>query len=153
MIYDKLENAHKYYAYSERVKKALEYLQANAEALITMKAGRYDIEEGDNIYALVLDRPCDPNYDAYWEGHRKYLDIHYVADGEEWFGWADISTMKELEYHAKVPGEYSKHEGEGVYFLMRKGDFCLTDLPDIHAPSVYRPNSPFLRKICVKVRL
>ena len=152
MIYDKLENAYKYYAYSDGVKKAFEYLKKNADALITMKSGRYDID-GDNIYALVLDRPCDPSYDAYWEGHRLYLDIHYVAEGEEWFGWSDISNMKELEYDGKVPGEKSKHEGEGVYFLMRKGEFCLTDVRDIHAPSTYRPDSPFLRKVCVKVKL
>jgi len=153
MIADKLSNAHKYYSYSPRVKKALEYLQANAEALITMDAGRVDVEDNNDLYVLVLDRPCDPDYDAYWEGHREFLDIHYVADGEEWFGWSDISNMKETEYHPGVPGEYTKHEGDGVHFLLRKGEFCLTDVDDIHRPSVYRPNSPFLRKICVKVRL
>jgi YhcH/YjgK/YiaL family protein len=152
MIFDTIHNASKYYSYSPRVKMALEYLEKNAEELISMPAGRVDID-GDNVYALVLDRPCDPNYNAYWEGHRLYLDIHYVADGEEWFGWSHISNMKETEYVEKVPGEHAKYEGEGVYFLMRKGDFCLTDLEDIHAPSTYRPNSPFLRKICVKVKL
>jgi len=152
MIFDKLQNAGKYYSYSPRVKLALEYLEKNAEALIKMPAGRVDID-GDNIYALVLDRPCNPDYDAYWEGHRLYLDIHYVADGEEWFGWSHISNMTETEYVDKVPGEHAKYKGEGVYFLMHKGDFCLTDLEDIHAPSTYRPNSPFLRKICVKVKL
>lgn len=152
MIFDNLKNAKKYYSYSDRVKMALEYLEKNAEALITMPAGRVDID-GDNVYALVLDRPCDPDYDAYWEGHRLYLDIHYVADGEEWFGWSHVSNMEETEYNAAVPGEHSKHKGEGVHFLMRKGDFCLTDIEDIHAPSVYRPNAPFLRKICVKVKL
>ena len=155
MILDNIKNAKKYYGYSPRVKTALEYLEKNAQELITMKAGRVDID-GDNIYALVLDRPCDPNYDSYWEGHKKYLDIHYVADGEEWFGWAHISDMTEIEYVDKVPGEHAKYKDKrhaGSYFLMRKGDFCLTDLEDIHAPSIYRPNSPFLRKICVKIKL
>jgi len=152
MVFDNIKNAKKYYGYSERVKMALQFLEENAEKLITMPTGRVDID-GDNVYALVLDRPCDPDYDAYWEGHRLYLDIHYVADGEEWFGWSHVSNMTETEYNPAVPGEHSKHKGEGVFFLMRKGDFCLTDLEDIHAPSAYRPNSPFLRKICVKIKL
>jgi len=153
MIVDKISNAHKYFSYSPRVQAALEYLQAHTEELIHMEPGRVDIIENNDVYALVLDRPCDPNYDAYWEGHREFLDIHYVADGEEWFGWSDVSNMTEIEYHEGVPGEYAKYTGEGVHFLLRKGEFCLTDVDDIHRPSVPRLNAPFLRKICVKVRL
>jgi len=153
MVFDKLENAKRYYNYSEGVKVALEWLQEHAEALITMEPGRVDID-GDNVYALILDRPCNPDYDAYFEGHRKYLDIHYVADGEELMGWGQRCEMEEFEYNPEVPGEHSKHvRDKGIFFLMRKGDFCLTDYEDIHAPSTYYPESPFLRKICVKVKL
>ena len=152
MVFDKLKNAKKYYSYSDRVKLAFEWLEKNAEALITMPAGRVDID-GDNVYALVLDRPCNPEYNAYFESHREYLDIHYVADGEELMGWGQRIEMAELEYNAAIPGEHSKHSGRGVFFLMRKGNFCLTDFEDIHAPSTYFPGSPFLRKVCVKVKL
>lgn len=148
MIIDSLKNAHKYYSYSPGVKQALEFLQT--VDLSKTEPGRYDID-GDNLYYLVLDRPCDPNYDAYFEGHRKYLDIHFVADGEEWFGYSDVSNMKEQEYNTEK--DFSKYEGEGCFFLLKKNDFCLTDLQDLHSPSTYKPNSPFLKKVCVKIRL
>src|SRR5688572_6188976 len=54
--------------------------------------GRVDID-GDRVYALVQSYESSAGPGDVYEGHRKYIDLQYVADGEESITWAHIDRV------------------------------------------------------------
>lgn len=149
MIIDNIKNAKKYYALGNRIKTALEYLEQSDFSKIP--AGNYEIDK-DLIFARVreyADGGRNPS-DCIWEGHKNYLDVHFVADGIERFGYANISDMKEISYNSEK--DQVDLEGEGIIFTVKKGFFVLTDKEDIHLPCVKDRELPYLKKVIVKVK-
>ena len=80
MIIDQLENASQYYGLGTRIEMALRYLQETD--LQNVGVDRYDID-GDKVYAMVQGYDSKPKAEGFWESHRKYLDVQYVAAGAE----------------------------------------------------------------------
>ena len=81
--YDKGHNV-----YPEAIRKALEYLRTHD--FTKMEDGKYLIQGEDcfvNLqrYITKLPEDCRP------ESHRKYVDIQYLATGEEYVGWCPFS--------------------------------------------------------------
>ena len=54
--------------------------------------GRIEID-GDQVFALVQAYTSKPIDQGRSEAHRNYIDIHYVAEGEENMGYANIGDV------------------------------------------------------------
>lgn len=147
MIIDKLCNAEQYYGLSDRIEKALRYLQ-NTD-LENIKIGKYEID-GKNIFLVVSEYEAKNIEQGKWEGHRKYLDIQYVVSGKEKIGYADINSMKTM-------GEYNEEkdilffEGEGDLLLVNEGTFALFAPQDVHMPGIKVNSGQHVKKIVVKI--
>jgi YhcH/YjgK/YiaL family protein len=148
MILDQLQNAAWYFGAHARLTTALRYLQ-NTD-LSSHAPGRYEID-GSNIFMLVQEYETKPREKGFWEAHRQYLDIQYVASGVELMGYANLAYLRAGEYDESkdfVPGF-----GEGTFFEMHAGTFTIFAPQDAHMPGIAAGEPQPVRKIVLKVRV
>ncbi len=148
MVIDQLKNASLYYNLGEGIAAALRYLQ-NTDAT-KVEPGRYALD-GDKLYAMVQQYDTKPKAQGFWEAHRKYLDVQYVAQGTEHMGFAHFSQLRPQPYDAEK--DFLKLEGEGEFLLMRAGTFMILGPDDAHMPGMAVDQSQPVRKVVVKVRI
>ena len=149
MIVDKIGNAHLYFGVSERLKKALEFLQENeVEALQT---GRQEID-GDDVFANVVEYTSRPLEESVWEAHRDYIDVQFVAKGNECIGYEYIGNLE-------VTQEYDENtdslllKGSGTMAKCDAGTFMVLFPEDAHMPGVQDGGPCEMKKAIVKVRV
>ena len=148
MIIDRLENATQYYGLGGRIEAALRYLQDTDFRQIDPE--RYAID-GDQVYAMVQEYDSKPKAEGFWEAHRKYLDVQYVAAGAEHMGYAPATTLLAGAY--EEDNDFVKLEGEGEFFLLREGFFCILAPQDAHMPGMAIDRPEPVKKVVVKVQL
>jgi YhcH/YjgK/YiaL family protein len=148
MIIDQLKNAHLYYNLSGGIAAALRYLQNTDPTKV--EPGRYALD-GDNLYAMVQQYETKPRDQGFWEAHRKYIDVQYVAQGTEHMGFSHLSQLRPQPYDEEK--DFLKLEGEGEFFLMRAGTFVILGPDDAHMPGMAVDQPRPVRKVVVKVRI
>ena len=86
-----------------------------------------------------------------FEAHRKNIDIHYVLQGEERFGYAHVDTLTpKNEYNEE--GDYQFFTGRADYVTLRSGDFCITFPEDAHIPCLTCGEAETVKKVILKIR-
>lgn len=83
---DMLEKGHVHYP--EAVKKALDYLRTHD--FTQMEDGKYAID-GEKSFALLQRYQTRPLSECRPETHRKFIDIQFIVEGEEYLGWCAFS--------------------------------------------------------------
>ena len=146
MIIDQLQNAEQYYGLGTGIEAALRYLQQTDFKNVAPE--RYDID-GDRVYAMVQEYDAKPKAEGFWEAHRKYLDVQYVAAGVEHMGYAAAATLQAWPYEEDK--DFIKLEGDGEFFLLREGYFCILAPQDAHMPGMAVGQSAPVKKVVVKV--
>jgi biofilm protein TabA len=151
MIVDRLENAELYEAVYSKLTRGLELL--NDKTLGQKPDGRYQ-SEGDEIYYIVQRYATRPVEQGKLEAHRKYIDIQFVASGQECFGYAPLKGLKE-----KTPYDDEKD----VAFFDVPKDIAMTKLTagmfavffpqDVHMPCLQVAGQENVTKIVVKVKV
>lgn len=148
MVIDQLKNASLYYGMGKGIEAALRYLQSTDATKI--EPGRYALDN-DRLYAMVQQYETKPKERGFWEAHRQYIDVQYVARGVEHMGFAHLSALK--------PGQYDESrdflplEGQGEFALMREGTFVILGPEDAHMPGMAVAAPQPVRKVVVKVRV
>lgn len=149
MIVDKLGNAHIYFGVSERLKKALEFLQDND--IDKLETGRHDID-GDDVFVNVVEYTSRPLEESVWEAHRDYIDVQYVAKGHECIGYEYIGNLDVTqEYDEKTDSLLLK--GNGNMVQCDAGTFMVLYPEDAHMPGVQDGGPCEMKKAIVKVRV
>jgi YhcH/YjgK/YiaL family protein len=147
MILDTLNNAAGYFGLGERLARGLAYLRETD--LRALAPGQYEIE-GSDLFAIVQDYATKPLAQGRWEAHRRYIDIQYVVEGVERFGFASTERLKIVsEEEAK---DVVWFEGEGDFFALREGMFAILKPQDAHMPGIAVCEPAPVRKVVVKVR-
>jgi YhcH/YjgK/YiaL family protein len=131
MIIDRLNNASVYYPLGKRLAAALRYLQETN--LVTLPPGDYEID-GKSVYAIIRESVTKPLDHGVWEGHRKYIDIHFVIEGAEQIGYAPIDSMKPGEYDSEK--DFLPLKGDGTFFYAIPGTFIIMFPQDAHLPGI-----------------
>ncbi len=132
------------------MERALAYLR-NTD-FSKLEDGRYDID-GDLMYAKVEHYRTRPVEACRPESHRRYADVQFVAQGQEFIGWCAFSPeLKIVEPYdeEKDIAFYEKLEPESN-FVLSEGCFALLMPKDVHRPccAIDEP-SPVL-KVVVKI--
>ena len=134
------------------MQQALAWLEANHARLDLPE--RVEID-GKNIYALVQVYETIPaEAEVRCEAHRLYLDIQYIASGEEMMGWAPLDNLRAVTaynaekdvLHGSVP------LAELTPVQVRAGHAAVFYPEDAHAPKLAVSSPTGVRKIVVKVR-
>lgn len=149
MIYDELSNAETYRQVKPGIALALDYLRRTNFA--DVPNGKYELD-GTNVYAMVQRYQTKRLADAVWESHRKYIDVQFVFQGEERFGYVPLSKAPAVTtpYDEKI--EAQLYAPGTVTIPLKAGQFVVFYPQDIHAPCLAEGDVPSeIIKVVVKV--
>jgi len=151
MIVDKIENAHLYACYSDRMAKAFELLKDSQ--LAQKPDGRYEVD-GDNLFYVVQSYASKPPEERKFEAHTKHADVQLMLSGREIMGYCPASTLsiktpyddiKDVAFYDS-PKNYSRIE-------VCEGMFTLFYPEDGHMPGCQLGAPSNVHKVVVKVGL
>jgi beta-galactosidase beta subunit len=55
--------------------------------------------DDDRLFALVQDSNTKTATDGKWGAHRKYIDVQYMLDGQEFMGFANLRGLELGEFN------------------------------------------------------
>lgn len=149
MIIDHIRNAGRYDMLGEGFRQAFEYLSTY---VISSSPVTQDVSLiKDEVFVKIRPYMTKPMSECAYEAHQLYADIHYVAQGQERIGWADVANM--------TPGKYDRDKdiefliGEGQLITLDTGYFMVTFPEDAHMPCVQLNDPELCVKLIAKVRL
>jgi YhcH/YjgK/YiaL family protein len=131
---------------ADRLVMAFKFLQE--ENVLEMLPSRIELD-GDKVFAMIQHYDTKPKEQGVWEAHRKYIDVQYVAEGQELMGYANLGHLHAGEYNAEK--DFLLAKGEGSYVLMRPGTFVVLTPQDAHIPQVAVDVPQPVKKVVVKV--
>ena len=146
---DSLDNGHA--DYPKIVQKALEYLRSHD--FTKLEGGRYPID-GDKCvanlqrYTTRVLEECRP------ETHKKYVDIQYVVEGEEYMGWCPFSPDLKVTapYDAEKDITFYEELVPDSNIVLTPGRFAVIYPEDVHRPQGAVEGEPGpVTKVVVKI--
>lgn len=146
MIVGSIKNAERYFCVNKDFEAAFKILKGLDEASnerITIRDGEFwiNIAEFEEISAG----------EKHLEAHRDFLDLHFIIEGEEHFGYADAEGLTEVKAYDKE-NDYLLLSGEADALTLKKGDFCVFFPEDAHIPVMGKGDGR-LKKAIVKIKL
>lgn len=145
MIIANIKDAKRYFSINPNFEKAFDFLKTLSK---DSEKGTKEFD-GFRCNVCVLNTPESEG--KLLEAHRDYLDIHYVIEGSEAIGYADIDKLEiDTEYNSKDDYLLLKGEMHNVY--LNEGDFCIVFPEDAHAPAM-RAFDDKVKKAIVKIRI
>jgi YhcH/YjgK/YiaL family protein len=133
MIFDHLQNSHRYTALHPDFRLAFEFLQIPDLAALT--PGKYTLR-GDEVFALLSD---DVGFggpaQARLESHRRYIDIQVVLGGTDVMGWQNLAACTQFT-EPYVPERDVAFYGDQplVWLHVPAQHFVIFYPEDTHAP-------------------
>ncbi len=147
MIFDSFNNIKEYNSINTRVKLAMEHIQ-NID-LNTLELGKHEIE-GDKAFLIIQSYDTKDKQEGVWEAHKKYIDIHYMIDGSERIGVANIAKLKVSQPYDEKD-DYWLFSGEGDSITLEEGMFTIFYPQDVHMTSLNVQESKPIKKAVIKV--
>lgn len=134
------------------LEKAITYLISHGQS--DLPTGR-QVVDGDKVYVEVQRyETIEGPYDTF-EGHRAYIDIQYVVEGEEVIGWASINDVVEKEpFDTENDYWLATAPRESVTDVrLHSGQLAVLYPDDMHAPRRAAGKASLVRKLVVKVAI
>jgi YhcH/YjgK/YiaL family protein len=150
MIFDKLENASRYYSLNPLFEKAFDYLK-NTD-LTNKEAGRIELVP-DALYAIHSEYETRDLPGEKMEAHKKFLDIQLIVSGKERMG---IALLKDQQIAQPYSDEKDFHlfQEEPDFFLsITAGEFTVFFPSDLHMPNISTGQKGKVKKVVMKVRV
>ncbi|TGB90793.1 YhcH/YjgK/YiaL family protein [Escherichia sp. E2748] len=134
------------------IEKALDFLRATD--FNALEPGVVEID-GKNIFAQIIDLTTRQVEENHPEVHRRYIDIQYLAWGEEKIGIAiDTGNNKVSESLLEQRDIIFYHHCEKESFIqMTPGSYAIFFPQDVHRPGCILEAASEIRKVVVKVAL
>jgi len=149
MIVDHISNAYLYENIGKGVKAAFDFIRATDFS--KTPAGKHELD-GERMYYLMNVYETAQEDTLKYEAHKKYIDIQFVVQGEEYFGWNSLNKMQVNEVYQEEK-EVAFFEGSGFKIPAQNNHFYILFPNDVHKPNVVM-NTPIpMRKVVIKVRL
>ena len=149
MIYTKIKYLDHYRGICPNLDRAIEYLAGCG--LASLKPGRNEVD-GDRIFINRFGYETKPAWEASFEAHDQYLDIHLVIAGRERIGIADRAAMRETDRDEANDGIALEGAAE-QYVSMEPGDVLIAFPEDAHQVKVESGGSCQVQKAVVEVLL
>ena len=148
LITDKIKNSDTYAACN----RFFPEIFGKIKTLTPDDAGkRFVIEEGVAWISVSSSENAPPG-DRKFEAHKKFLDIHFVLEGEEKFVYANTDELTpETEYNEAE--DYLLLNGDGTKLTLRTGDFCIVYPQDAHIPTLEKLSEGKLVRGVAKIKI
>lgn len=148
MIVDSIKNANRYYGISERITESLKHIIANGFA--TQDLGKYEIS-GNTIFGIKSEYDTSTNYDPKLEAHKKYIDLHYIIEGEENINYELLKNQNVIKEY-DIDSDYMFYQStKSALINLNKGDFAIFYPNDIHMPGIALNRPSKVRKVVIKI--
>ena len=140
-------------AMSPALRKTVDFLR-RAEGQTLPPEGRIEID-GENAYALVQSYETLLGDDWVFEGHQRYLDLHYMVTGEEVIGRAASDRVEVTAPYDAVKDTWLGRAPPSDVTLVRLavGQAVLLYPGDAHAPRRAANYPVHVRKIVAKIAI
>lgn len=149
MIFGNIKDLKDYDFLPEDLKACFEY--AKEHDLMSYEKGGHEID-GDRFFVNVVEYETTTKENRFWEAHRKYLDVHFMLDGEEQIDLNNIDSMEQKEFVEK--DDFLPLEGESnSHVVLRKGDFLICYPKDGHMTAIQVEESVKIKKAIFKVMI
>lgn len=150
MIFGKINELKFYEGINSDLDRAIEIIQNGSYK--DGNEGKNEIN-GENLFFNLQNCQTKVLSDCFFEGHKKYIDIHVVIDGEENIGYSPKESLKEkTEY--ELESDFQVLEGEEEYrFKMDKDNFIIFFPDEPHMPLIATNEVPkSLKKVVFKIK-
>lgn len=130
--------------------KAMKFLQEND--LNGLAEGRYEID-GDRCYATVSRYMTKAAAECYPEAHRRYVDIQYIVEGEEYIDVCPLNPELVVRepYDAARDIEFFENLVPESSVPLQAGDFAVLLPRDVHRPGVAMAAPRPVVKVVIKL--
>jgi biofilm protein TabA len=148
MVVDTFDNAARYYMLHPAMEMVLDYLESvNVD---DFQEGKIFLR-GDDVFVNAMNQDTKNEDEAVWESHQKYIDIHYLLEGEEIIKCAEESAMQ-----VDVPYDHEKDcalfDGNGGFNVnIPKGGFVIFFPGEIHKAMVAKESPLKAKKLVGKI--
>ncbi|MDD7305059.1 MAG: YhcH/YjgK/YiaL family protein [Peptoniphilaceae bacterium] len=149
MIFGNIKNLKEYDFLEDSIKECFAYSKNND--LLSYKKGSHEID-GDRLFVNIVEyETCDKDQ-RFWEAHKKYLDIHFMLDGEERIDLNFLNNMQEEDYVEEE--DFLPSQGKSnSSVILRKGDFLICYPNDCHKTAIKVKESEKIKKAIFKVKI
>jgi len=151
MIVDHIRNHAKYQHLPKGLLRAIEYLGSTDFTFV--ESGQYELD-GKNLVSIVNRYKTKLPEQAVWESHRKYIDVQFVAGGDERFGHVSLASAPPVKTPYQSEKDVIFYEPGTETFDAPMGTFMIFYPDDIHAPGLAIGTPPVpaeVVKVVVKV--
>jgi len=115
--------------------------------------GRYDID-GNRLFALVQSYATTPAAERKLEHHRKYADIQFLFQGEEFIEYVPLDGLPvDTPYDEVKDYGLVRDSADRSAVVLRPGQWAIFFPQDAHKPGCALHGSTAVRKVVVKVLL
>ncbi len=124
----------------------------NNTDLDTQPLGRHDID-GENLFYVLMEYETAPKTQIPPETHREYFDVQLVVSGQEYLGWAPLTSDIHIAtaYNESRDVQYYEPMENTQWLIGTAGQFYLFGPDDIHQPGVIYQSGSHVRKLVVKI--
>ena len=150
MIFGQIDELKFYKGMSSELDMAIEAIENGSYK--NGVVGKNEIK-GDDVFFNLQECKTKVLEECFFEGHKKYIDIHIVIDGEEGIGYSLKNSLKEkTEYNEE--SDFQVLEGVEEYRLnMTKDNFLIVFPDEPHMPLIAKENEPkALKKAVFKIK-
>jgi biofilm protein TabA len=150
MIVTELKHLPSHDRMTPEFQKAVAFLRSRD--LLGLPDGRIDID-GKRVFALVQRYETTSAERPRFERHEAYIDVQYVAVGEEIIGWVPAERMTVIQPYDENADICFGEAANGTWtpVLMTAGIAAVFYPEDGHAPKIAHTSPSRVVKIVVKV--
>lgn len=150
MVFDSITNYKKHAGLSPRIGRALAI--AAETDFDKLASGKYSVD-GENLFYMVQRYDTAPIVEKV-EAHRKYIDIQYMAKGEERLGVASIQGLKVHTPYSEEKDVEFFEAGTGIRYIdAKEGMFVIFWPGDAHMPGRQIGEPKQVTKVVFKIRV
>lgn len=149
MIVDNINNINIYELRNQNLIKAFEYIRKHN--FVDKLTGKFEID-GEDLYAIISEYMPKSENNVFWEAHKKYLDIHYVIEGEELIGYTPINNLDIIKPYDKE-NDVVLGIADGNYIKLNTGDFMVFFTNEAHKPGVKTSSCAKVKKLIIKIKI
>ena len=148
MVIDNIGNASLYEGLGSRIAAGLAFL-AQDHGDFRERSVELD---GRDVYAMFQSITTESESGRFYEAHREYIDIQYIASGEETIRVVDVEALRETTpYNAERDVAFYAL-APGTDLRLRAGDFAILYPHEAHLPKLPTGAPAPVQKIVIKVR-
>lgn len=113
--------------------------------------GRHELGNGSFFFLNEFETKEAEN--CFWEAHRKYIDIHFILDGQEKIAFDHIDRQSvETEYDPEKDAVFLEGELHSE-MTMNPGDVMICLPEDSHMTGLVAGHKQKVRKVVLKVEI